>query len=669
MAKIAEPYVHVTERVRETPTLLAIDGTTNIGGVVVSPKGKLYQYIEGPQDFLDKLVGADELPRNSHVSLINAYYCSYFAGLVIARSLNTLATAAVLIDLNTNEVTKVDMLKDTILNSVAYVNVATENLMTTGDTWAFVINNTCFYNASEAEYNNYIAPYLPGAANATAIRVNIDNPNTILSSFLVGINSWAGFNGTQDQDPLYGTTEDIESSNLVLQFNDPYEPRLDASNYVVIDPKFYYRKRTEQFDALINIKSTGIENYIKITRSSDTILPDRYLLIHTMEPSNENGYMINFDTVLGRKGIYTMSILRGENQEIYTVSLDTDGKTEDGQNCFIENLNSTIKDLQFTVHDPEGIVMDFTNNAGLDKRLTTGYFGDSGVILDKCKNAAYMSAACYRLAEQKEFRIEYLSEFGYTEAAYMKDYQYVGAQNYWFSPITFPYSYSNAASMAIFANGMNNDNNVMVAGVFDKNSTFLGWPTKIAFTSLYYERVFINKSNNSEYAPCFEETNGVLNYRNPMFILGETDRVKLLNGTTGPANCVVFNQDKNIYYLNDNRCHTTTHNVMSEEMNRRMVNRIKKDVIQIMNRFKGRTNTVTTREDVVAILDIYMKQNIMTQNYKPEEYQIVCDTTNNTVEVITSNHLAVTLKVRLLGSIKFIDVLTDIFPLGIDFAA
>jgi len=691
MANIVEPYVHVKERVRETPTLLPIDGTTNIGGVVVSPKGQLYQYIEGPQDFLDKLVGADELPRNAHVSLINAYYCSFFSGLVIARSLNTLATQAVLIDLGESSsaisVTKLHMIKDTILNASAYMYVNSSNLMNSGDSWAFIINNTCYYNASESEYNNYIAPYLPGASKSTAIRVNTNSEDTILSSILLGINSWAGFNGQKAVDPLFNSesntnrgesSDNIQyESNLLVEFHDPYVPCRDASEYIVINPIFYYRKRTQQFDALKCIGTSlsisegetlcTISDLVKITRSSRIAIKDKYLLIHMTEPSSLNEYIINFDKVTSLNRVYNMSIIKDDVQSIYQVSLDKDGETEDGENCFIENLNSVLSDLQFTIVDPDGLVIDFNNNTGLTERLTTGYFGDSGVDLEKCKEPAYLSAAVYRLGEQKDYRIEYLSEFGVTDSEYIKDYTYVGEQNYWFTPVTLPYNYSNASAMLLYGNGLRNSNNILVAGPFDKNSTFLGWPCKIAFTSLYYERVYNNRALGSEYAPCFEETNGVLNYRNPITMLGVTDRTALLNGTSGPIDSVVYNRTENTYYLNDNRCHTTTHNVMDEEMNRRMINRMKKDVIQIMNRFKGMTNTNSTREQVEAILRLYMNQYIMTQNYKPEEYQVICDTTNNTVEIITANKLAVTLRVRLLGSIKYIDVLVDIFPLGIDF--
>ena len=57
----------------------------------------------------------------------------------------------------------------------------------------------------------------------------------------------------------------------------------------------------------------------------------------------------------------------------------------------------------------------------------------------------------------------------------------------------------------------------------------------------------------------------------------------------------------------------------------------------------------------------------MNQNYAPNEYNIICDESNNTNEIITANKLALTVQVRLYNAIKYIDVLTDVFPIGVDF--
>jgi len=654
MPRIVEPYVKVTERVRETPSLLNIDGSANIGGVVISPKGKSYQYISGPKDFLEKLVGADELPRNSHISLINAFYCSYFSGLVIARALNTNANAGVIIDLSTStNIQYMNILGGTVLNSTAYVKFDIDTLLEEGSDWAIVINNTCFYHASESEYNKHIAPYYLAASNATAIYCESIN------DVIKGFNSWSGFNAYSGED----TQAEESDANIIVEFNDSIGA--NADQFIKIASTYYKRLATENFDAQTCIKTTGVDTYAAITRASDATLPENYLQISCTEASESNDFQVSFTKLNNPSAsddVYTLSLLRGENQQVFQVSLNPESHNQDGENCFIENFNQALSDLQFTVVRANDSINTFSTNT-----VTTRQFGASGVDLNASKSPAYFSSALNKLAEQSEFDIEYLSDFGVTDSEYIKDYVNIGKNNWWFTPVDLPYSYSNASAMSIFANGIANSNNVIIGGPFDKNTTFLGWPTKIAWSSLYYERVFSNRANGSEYAPVFESTNGVLNYHDPVYSLSETDRTYLLNGSSGPSNFVVYDQANNVYFANDNRCHTTDTNVMNEEMNRRMISKINKDAKRMLNRFKGTTNTASTRSSVEAILKNYMDNYIMSQNYKPEEYQIICDETNNPVELISANKLAVTLRVRLLGSIKFIEVLTDIFPLGVDF--
>jgi len=839
MAKI-EPYVHVQERVRDFPARLSIDESTNIGGVVVSPKGKLYQYISGPNEFLEKLVGAEELPRNSHISLINAYYCSYFAGLVIARALNTKATSAVRIPLTDNgsmeinmyvdgtKYDRADSTKDIVISSTTYyawtdgVNyVYTDTLeIADGDTLYYFpftnyeitriatniiqvnnetnltrtpsddveLNGTRYYawvNSSLTLYTESATPlvgnmayYIPFSdkkidevssdydfitvatkyfrSDKDDLAVNNvryaawkseDNkllytldPEPTIDSILFEIPIMNGTLSVSNPDwyiKMLGESflnseagidvalpsQSQTVTQWAIRMNDTlmyYGSENFLENVVAIDPIFeadFNKLIKEEVETIYDVVSiinswSGYSAYVigtptndrtaaihidfntsdgmkpsdflKIITSTDipgsNIIkfsansapsstpvsePDKYLLIKLDEPGSIDEWKVTMTPrPTSRTGVSKLSITRdaGYSYQRFDASINKEAKDESGNNCFIENLNPGLKGIQFKV------IGDFDFDSTTQyPQFETDLFGDSGVDLVMCRKASALSSAIYTLSEQKEFRIEYLSDFGITDSTFLKDYQYVGEKNYWFTPISAPYNYTTATSVSIFSNAMKDSNNVQVMGPFDKNVAFLGWPCYIAPTSKYYERVFINKSNSKEYAPVFEQTNGILNYSDPVLMLGDSDRVTLLNGTAGPAVWLVYNQALNIYYFNDNWCHTTTENVMSEEMNRRMINRIKKDAIQIMNSFKGRVNTTKTRANVEELLTIYMNNNIMSQEYKPEDFQVVCNETNNTVDIITANKLAVTLRVRLLGSIKYIDVLVDIFPLGVEF--
>lgn len=633
MAKIVEPYVKVKERVRETPTLLNIDGSANIGGVVVSPRGARYQYISGPKDFLEKLVGAEELPRDSHISLINAYYCSYFAGLVIARALNTQAVSAIKLSYSDGAWTtsKVTYLGDTELNATGTLDLTSFDF-SSEEGGAFQLNDTIFYHGDE----DYLAETVAQSFTdfTVANRVEVNSIQDVLNT----INSWSGFSAS------------ITNNTIVIQFNVPSGTTFDQ----------------------ILVLSADSDSEVTLAKTKDAVEgSDNYVLFKLTETGSSDRYKISLvpmttqPTVDGtqQKGVSMLTIQVDDTKSRYEVSINPNDRDQSGNNCYIDNLNASLKGIEIVINGFDSVDWNEVTYPSISDQS----FDSDGYNVAESADISSLSSAIYALADQKEYDIEYLSPFGITATAFLKDYCYVGEKNFWFTPVDIPFNYTTAASIDIFAKNIPNSDNVLVAGPFDKNSGFLGWITKIAFSSLYYERVFINRANMSEYAPCFEEVNGVLNYRQPYLKLGEGDRVSLLNGSAGPVDFVVYNQQNNTFYLNDNRCHTTTNNVMSEEMNRRMINKIKKDAVRIMNRFKGRVNTASTRADVNSLLKYYMDANIMNQYYKPVEYQIVCNESNNTTEVITSNGLAVTLRIRLLGSIKFIDVLADIFPLGVDF--
>lgn len=680
-SRLVEPYVKVTERVRETPTLLNIDGSANIGGVVVSPKGARYQYIAGPRDFLDKLVGADELPRDSHISLINAYYCSYFAGLVVARSLNTQAVSAIKVPLTVGDksisvgsITKPTFIGDTELNSSCSLSLNLPDPAADSYTdespcqWAFAINNVIFYYGDDDYLNEEVAE---SYANYPSMVKQLCNS---VYDVINAINSWSGFNAFLAEGTASSVSKNggLGSCSITIQFNTP--EGMKPSDMISI-VKLLDSTTGEEGSAT----SMGSVSELNFTAPSSDEIPvsDRYLLIKLSETGAYKDYKISLKPKAGKPvidgekqyGVSTLMIQRGDNKSYYDVSINPNDRDESGNNCYIDNLNAQLSDISFELVGFDNVSLDQWDliTSYPEIKEADGAFGADGYNLADSMDVSSLSSAVYALADQKQYDIEYLSPFGITASAFIKDYVYVGQQNWWFTPVDIPYNYTTAASIKIFASQIKNSNNVIIGGPFDKNSGFLGWICKIAWSSLYYERVFINRANSMEWAPCFEETNGVLSYANPMLQLGETDRVDLLNGSAGPVVFTIFNQQTNTYYLNDNWCHTTTRNVMSEEMNRRMINKIAKDEKRIMNRFKGRTNTQKTREDVVSILKIYMDNNIMNQFYKPVEYLITCDESNNTVDLITANKLAVRVSIRLLGSIKYIDVLNDIFPLGIEF--
>jgi len=443
MAKIEEPWVRVTERVRETPNLLNIDGTANLGGVVVSPMGKRYQYISGPRDFLDKLVGAEDLPRDSHVSLINAYYCSFFAGLVIARAMNTDAVATGIIDSGLYSADgeqerapgivtpSPNMLNDSLLNYTVDLCWTDYNY----DYWAFIVNNVCFYKAPDSIYNSEIAPYLPFAKDATPVYVND------IDDIINTINNWSGFSCEEiskpsDWSPLYplnnegqpASKKQVSLENLFdnhdklkvkfinLRYNAVDETQGDLS--IDIKPQWYHRsKADEDFNParhIVYMNTTGndginpneTDSCIQLANSEFTKIGSSYLIINRTQPSTNNTNEIvtvkfNLLENQGLNGkLFLMTVSYQTHNSYFYVSLNPNVLTSDGQNAFIENLNVTYDLLNFQVVD--GGNLEKVEDA-LDGKTFT--LGSSGLDNSASATSANFRKGLNDLAEQKEYAI------------------------------------------------------------------------------------------------------------------------------------------------------------------------------------------------------------------------------------------------------------------------
>jgi len=383
--------------------------------------------------------------------------------------------------------------------------------------------------------------------------------------------------------------------------------------------------------------------------------------IYPDQPYDRNIYKVTFTP--GPNELFYMTLFDGVNYNTYTASLFPDATDEVGANAFIENISAL--DPTFTI---------LTNNeiseedllAATPKLTQVFAFGDSGLDLSSSKRIISKINALYALDDQEIYDIEYMAPFGETNLQFIKNYIYVGKKNYWFTPVDVPKDRTNANSIKGYFLNVDITSNVEAMGPFDKNTGLTGWTVYIACSTLYYTKIMQNRAANSEYAPVFDQTNGILDFTNPVYMLGKEDREKLLN-FKAPVNFLVYNQRLNVYYLNDNWTHQPEHNVVSEEQNRRIVNRINKDLNKLMQKFKGRFNTVSTRSDVVSQITLYFQRYIMPQNYTIVEFNVICNESNNTADIITSNHLAVKVQVRCNNAVKYIDVINDVYPIGVDF--
>lgn len=652
--KREEPYVSVKEIVKKTPTVNSNSSTSNIAGVIVAPVGPRLAYVTSPVEFLRLYtVDGNTIPRNADITFINAYYLSYFSGLVIARSLNTNSLGGVIISDDGTETksTPVIFKDDVMLNMSGAlefrVEVATANGVYKEPNWLFVMNNTVFYNYEDQSiYENYSQytnfKYCQSLEDLAAVFENMDNIHA---------------SGSVDYDTVSTEGGDVTYKVYTLHLNFTQ----DEITYNVFE-----------------VRESSSISVSSLIEEVGTIIPDESQWLFTMVgdiPLNGNTNNITLDNY--NNGTFDLTIKTRDGNDKYQVSLNPNAESTEGVNVFIEYLNTQEIGYKVTAYNNLTLTSLVPSQETPKPSLSVA-FGDSGFNENDSKKESCIFEALDYLAEQEIYDIEYLAQFGLTSVNITRRFQIVGTANKWYCPIDVPYSCTTYSSVKryvdniIVSYGDSADSEEVptgsVIGPFERNSSLTGWYNYIAPSTLYYERVMSNKKSSAEFAPVFKNDYGRMNYTNPTKLFKKNEREDLLS-LTKPVNWAVYDQRSATYYMNDNRTYQLDQdNVVCEEQNARIVWKISKDVARILDQFIGKYNTRTTRAMVVDAISYYLDWNIMNKKFPPEDYLIQCDEYNNTDEIINANKLAVELKIRLYKAIKYVEVVNKVFPLGVDFS-
>lgn len=757
MAYIKEPYVRASENIRQFPVLLNLDGTSNIGGVIVAPTGPRLAYVSGPKDFLEKYTLDGNIPRNAHYTFINAYYLSFSAGLVLVRSMNTTAVQGVCF--TPKKEGKTEILLD-IKNSKL---------------WGLTLDGKIyFHNGKDKSFEGWLTAITdqklnvnsdPGVTTplysladkdkavqcndfqdlANELAKSLTNGKTLEGSYKTSKITLQGSYAPKFEREVSLVTRVVqskdkvvsleshqllfkdnvaltESQELTVDFTKGTDPAktIGGSWAFVYGSMAYYHGAVDHElysdysmvpcdsadDLLTSINgisglaatlkkgSTDTKVTIEISYSkgnelsiyanegceatlgtvtSNKSYQDALFTVFPDQPSDNNQFKAVFYPNEG--DLFDITLDRGGKRETFTVSLNASALDRSGNNAYIENLNVLRTGFTFLVNSEN--VLDISgekynmgkgadNKYWAPKLTSVCSFGDSGLDLSASKSQPCMTSSLSVLADQELYDIEYLAPMGITDSRFIKMYTMIGRAHDWLTPTDVPYDKTNASSIGGYFLNVDLSSNVVCMGPFDKNTGLTGWMNYIACSTLYYTKIMRNKAVRCEFAPTFDLTNGVLDFTDPVYLLGKEDRETLLN-LKAPVNFVVYNQRTNTYYLNNNLTHQEKSDIASEEQNRRLINKVKKDCKRLVGRFKGRINTNATRSDVVSLLNYYFSTAIMNQEYRPNDFQVVCDESNNSEEDINANRLGITVRLRLQGAIKYIDVLVDVFPLGVDF--
>jgi len=597
---IKEPYVSLKEIIIDNPSVANIDESSILAGVVNAPCGPDHMLVQGPKEFLKYFTIGNAIPRDAHRTLINAYFCSFFAPILIKRAWNA-----------EEGVVPVQSWSYADSGSIVKLDIDVESLP----------NISTGKQSISLKYPTDLVSSDPTCLGASQWVVGITTPT-----------AWDG-----------NCTEFDEESNY------------STGDLVIYDGKIYLA--TEDHEAS-EWSASGWEEITTKLASDFGATP--YGFLSSELEGNDLFVVYWYDAALGN------SAMTDESAGWLLVSTSTTGidpRTEKG--VYFED-----------VLDAAEVPFNLKLAAFSDGLYAEAKFGNGGATTDYNISSSTDSSdfeIAFRWFNDNSdvYNISYVSAFGETGGTYEKTISTDCAleNTRWFYFCDVPTAKSNKATDVIsWVNGLSlgDTYRTAIVGGNDKNPSVTGWPSEIMTSSLILQKLYSNKASNSEFAPLFDATNGTLSAVKPYKQFTKSDREKLLNNTY-PINWIKYDRTNNVYYMNDNRTHTRKINVMNEEMNVRMVNKIQRDVMLLVQRYKGMLNTVDTRLDVVGLIDDYMNRYIMSQNYRPVEYRIICDETNNTSDIINANKLAIELDVRLQGSIKFINILNKVFPLGVEF--
>lgn len=170
----------------------------------------------------------------------------------------------------------------------------------------------------------------------------------------------------------------------------------------------------------------------------------------------------------------------------------------------------------------------------------------------------------------------------------------------------------------------------------------------------HIEKVIANKSGGKEFAPVFGITNGsivnVPKYRR----LKAEQREALINQQ---INTVIYDQVRGLSYFNLDLSAQLRDSDLSDDNNVRLVNEITHVCDRELIYFIGKFNTTSTRDEVVSTLTRAINERVVVnQSYTAKDIKVICDTTNNTQDIIRARKLVVDVEIWTQRGIRYIHV-------------
>lgn len=288
---------------------------------------------------------------------------------------------------------------------------------------------------------------------------------------------------------------------------------------------------------------------------------------------------------------------------------------------------------------------------------------DNTTALLKASNSDLMKA-WDRIEEDERYIVEGMTDLGCTETMVQNYMANIAVNSNYFYAV----STVNSTNYMVIANKkqkITQDSRKLWFGApWDYDDGNVGYLYNCSPSVMYWETVLKNRRNNQEFAAAFGQNHGTVTFVALSKEFKKSERQLLL---TKKINTIYHDVYNELYYWNDNVVNQTEDNVLKEECNVRLEIRISKAMPVLLNQFKGYQNSAKTRAQVCDVINYWFKTTIMGYGTTIQDWQVICDSTNNTDNDVRSCKLNVTVNVRYYNSVKYITVFNVAYPIGLEF--
>ena len=280
------------------------------------------------------------------------------------------------------------------------------------------------------------------------------------------------------------------------------------------------------------------------------------------------------------------------------------------------------------------------NKNGEFGNLTSTIFGDQ-IKPKKATVNDYINAI--ETLEDEEFKGSILWDGGLGVINYYKQLTTYAQKCQAMVPVSVPKGLTTADAVQTWYSSLGNTPHQFVVGGYQRDTCFGDVYLETCPGYYYCKKVGDNTNSvQNEFQPIFHKSNGRVDTSDPLDVIpSKTDRETLLDNN---INWIVRNKVGNYSYFNMNFTNQVKESAFSEEQNMRISNEIAHicdDYID--NNTIGNYNVEAFRNTVQSTLDSQLRERIINNRgfNTVRGLKVVCDSTNNTDDIIANKLIVV----------------------------